>query len=29
MRFVNGGVRIQDWVVHDPINEVVNYCSIE
>jgi hypothetical protein len=24
MRLVNGSIRIQDWVVHDPINEVVN-----
>src|SRR5262249_34764781 len=27
MRFVNGSVRIQDWIVHNPINEVVNYGS--
>jgi hypothetical protein len=24
MCLVNGSIRIQDWVVHDPINEVVN-----
>src|SRR5262249_8134991 len=27
MRLVNGSVRIQDWVVHNPIDEVVNYGS--
>jgi hypothetical protein len=27
MRLVNGSVRIQDWIVHDPINEVINYGS--
>jgi hypothetical protein len=27
MRFVNGSVGIQDWVVHDPINEVINHGS--
>ena len=27
MRLVNGSVRIQDWVVHNPINEVVDYGS--
>jgi hypothetical protein len=27
MRLVNGSVCIQDWVVHNPINEVVNYRS--
>jgi hypothetical protein len=27
MRFVNGSVRIQDWVVHNPINKVVNHGS--
>jgi hypothetical protein len=27
MRLVNGSVRIQDRVVHNPINEVVHYGS--
>jgi hypothetical protein len=27
MRLINRSVRIQDWVVHNPINEVVNYGS--
>jgi hypothetical protein len=27
MRLVNGSVRIQDWGVHNPIDEVVNYGS--
>jgi len=27
MRLVNGSVCIQDWVVHNPINEVVDYGS--
>src|SRR5262249_9979600 len=27
MRLINGSVRIQDRVVHNPINEVVNYGS--
>ncbi len=25
MRFANGGVRIQDRVVHNPVNEVIHY----
>jgi hypothetical protein len=25
MRFVNGGVRIQDRVVHNPINEIIDH----
>src|SRR5260370_39724333 len=27
MRLVNGSVRVQNWAVHNPINEVVNYGS--
>src|SRR5262249_51812902 len=27
MRFVHGNVRIQDRVVHNPINKVINYGS--
>jgi len=27
MRIVDGGVRIQDGVVHDPVNEVVHHGS--
>jgi hypothetical protein len=27
MRFVNGSVGIQDWVVHHPINKVIDHRS--
>jgi hypothetical protein len=25
MRFINGGIGVQDRIAHDPINEIVHY----